>query len=161
MAQYPRREALGKIHQWFTAVAWSVMQVAFEAVQHRVYRARVPCKHPRRRYKIEQVAIGHPAITAMRLCRVPSPCTHDPLCTPRLSKESWPAQFYSRSCACERFGWQPLQRAVRGSLIRAAAGPSDVFVLDLDGVIVDSEPEVRNMTAQYDCADMLRSAVST
>ena len=25
----------------------------------------------------------------------------------------------------------------------AAGGPSDVFVLDLDGVIVDSEPEVR------------------
>jgi phosphoglycolate phosphatase-like HAD superfamily hydrolase len=25
----------------------------------------------------------------------------------------------------------------------AAAGPSDVFVLDFDGVLVDSEPEVR------------------
>ncbi len=29
----------------------------------------------------------------------------------------------------------------------AAGGPSDVFVLDLDGVIVDSEPEVSVMYA--------------
>lgn len=30
----------------------------------------------------------------------------------------------------------------RGMATAAAAGPSDVFVLDFDGVLVDSEPEV-------------------
>ena len=35
-------------------------------------------------------------------------------------------------------------------MVTTAGGPSDVFVLDLDGVIVDSEPEV-SMCSELDC----------
>ena len=88
------------------------------------------------------------ATAAMWRCR-PSPhCSFEPACAPHLSNHLWPAEWCKRVSALKRPTWQQPWRAARGSLIIAAAGPSDVFVLDLDGVIVDSEPEVCHMTAQ-------------
>ena len=37
-----------------------------------------------------------------------------------------------------------LVRAARQSTLKGKAGPSDVLLLDFDGVVVDSEPEVKH-----------------
>lgn len=48
-----------------------------------------------------------------------------------------------RSSAAWRTFGRPAPPRRRMCSVAAAAGPSDVFVLDFDGVIVDSEREVR------------------
>ena len=81
-------------------------------------------------------------------CRAFPSVSFDQTCAPHLPLQLWPAQ-----CCCRRISsprrsdrHQQRRRASR-SAAAAAGGPSDVFVLDLDGVIVDSEPEASVMHA--------------
>lgn len=48
-----------------------------------------------------------------------------------------PGHTRRRQCACS-----PRRQAVTRGVVAASGAPSDVFILDFDGVLVDSEPEV-------------------